>query len=542
MIPRDIDYDAILWPHPYRRHALNRASLLETSHKTLAYLYRQVFTPEPLRLPAIPLDIPFAHSVPDQQQAERYYDAVPDLPLSIVVVSRNDTHVERMEDRTRACIDCIYHLARTYERKVELIVVEWNPPFDRPPLAVAFDFPDQDPWVSSHIVTVPRSLHREYGMATELPLYQMIGKNVGIRRARGRFILSTNIDILLSGELFSHITGPGLESGRIYRANRWDVARGILDLVSPEAMLEKARDLCFQINYPHAAVAIEDSVPEFEPMRDYAGSTLFPALHTMACGGDFQLLHRDDWARLRGFGELDAYCFHLDSLLMVSCHHAGIGEVDFGNTLLHYHIDHTLGTAVSGDTYAVDGSKGLKHISMAGLGNASRNMETEGAHFIFNKSNWGLAGIDLPFHNATRAGWESSRYRPERFLEDGSKGGLGGVNLDNFNIDQLRAYQDQKKAVLTRITAATAAYLATVDPARPIWICGTGRKGTVFRELLRREGVSIEKLVTSEELTRSMPRLVRRPYILILSMYADLIIEELNACQLKEGRDFLVGF
>jgi len=33
----------------------------------------------------------------------------------------------------------------------------------------------------------------------------MIAKNVGIRRARGRFVLSTNIDILLSNELVDYI-------------------------------------------------------------------------------------------------------------------------------------------------------------------------------------------------------------------------------------------------------------------------------------------------------------------------------------------------
>jgi len=32
-------------------------------------------------------------------------------------------------------------------------------------------------------------------------LYQMIAKNAGIRRARGEYVLATNIDILFSSEL-----------------------------------------------------------------------------------------------------------------------------------------------------------------------------------------------------------------------------------------------------------------------------------------------------------------------------------------------------
>jgi len=39
---------------------------------------------------------------------------------------------------------------------------------------------------------------RQIAHGDKLPLFQMIAKNVGIRRARGRFVLVTNIDILFS--------------------------------------------------------------------------------------------------------------------------------------------------------------------------------------------------------------------------------------------------------------------------------------------------------------------------------------------------------
>ena len=51
------------------------------------------------------------------------------------------------------------------------------------------------------IIEVPPELHRRFRHSENLPLFQMIAKNVGIRRARGRFVLATNIDILLSDEL-----------------------------------------------------------------------------------------------------------------------------------------------------------------------------------------------------------------------------------------------------------------------------------------------------------------------------------------------------
>src|SRR5262249_40254665 len=63
--------------------------------------------------------------------------------------------------------------------------------------------------------------------AEALPLFQMIGKNVGIRRARAPFVLCTNIDILFSDELMRFIASGGLRSGRMYRLDRYDVQNDV---------------------------------------------------------------------------------------------------------------------------------------------------------------------------------------------------------------------------------------------------------------------------------------------------------------------------
>ena len=56
-------------------------------------------------------------------------------------------------------------------------------------------------------IEVPPEVHRRFAHAEALPLYQMIAKNVGIRRARGQFVLATNIDILFSNELARFLAG-----------------------------------------------------------------------------------------------------------------------------------------------------------------------------------------------------------------------------------------------------------------------------------------------------------------------------------------------
>ena len=45
----------------------------------------------------------------------------------------------------------------------------------------------------------------ELKASERLPLFQMIGKNVGIRRSRAPFVLATNVDIIFSDALFSFL-------------------------------------------------------------------------------------------------------------------------------------------------------------------------------------------------------------------------------------------------------------------------------------------------------------------------------------------------
>jgi hypothetical protein len=62
-------------------------------------------------------------------------------------------------------------------------------------------------------IEVPPEVHDRYRHAANLPLFQMIAKNAGIRRAQGRFILVTNADILFSEELAAFFGQRRLETG-----------------------------------------------------------------------------------------------------------------------------------------------------------------------------------------------------------------------------------------------------------------------------------------------------------------------------------------
>ena len=122
--------------------------------------------------------------------------------LSVVAVSRNDNHGGRLSYRMQKFVDGFIAQCKRHHLNAELILVEWNPPEERPFLHQALKFPKDLGPCSIRIVQVPPELHKKYKHSESLPLFQMIGKNVGIRRAKGQFVLATNIDILFSDPLF----------------------------------------------------------------------------------------------------------------------------------------------------------------------------------------------------------------------------------------------------------------------------------------------------------------------------------------------------
>ncbi len=147
--------------------------------------------------------------------------------LSIVATARNDDHGGNLLARLQVFINALAQQANNHSLDVELVLVEWNPPRDKPPLAEAVRWPSDTSSCRVRILTVPPEIHQRYTHAAALPLYQMIGKNVGIRRAEGEFILATNIDILFSDDLMRFIAERRPQPGRMYRIDRCDVESGV---------------------------------------------------------------------------------------------------------------------------------------------------------------------------------------------------------------------------------------------------------------------------------------------------------------------------
>jgi hypothetical protein len=172
--------------------------------------------------------------------------------LSVVVTARNDDHGGDPLYRMQVFIDSLLRQCESYRLPSELIIVEWNPPEDRPRLGDVLSWPETAGWCAVRIIEVPHEVHSRLEHAESLPLFQMIAKNVGIRRARGLFVLATNIDLLFDDALIRRIASRRLQGGRLYRVDRYDVPATID--AAPDEWLEWSRRSVMRVHSAHGSI------------------------------------------------------------------------------------------------------------------------------------------------------------------------------------------------------------------------------------------------------------------------------------------------
>ncbi len=359
----------------------------------------------------------------------------PELLLSVVVVSRNDDHGINLMHRMQLFVTGWLEQAKRHNLNSELVIVEWNPLPNRPRLAQALKWPKDTVPCAIRIIEVSPEIHQRYRYADKLPVFQMIGKNVGIRRARGRFILATNVDILFSDEIIDFLASGKLTSGHMYRVDRYDVPTDIPALSFDDQLnyckehiirinsrgktqiLGKVEESVFQAfqkrvqalsNARNAAILGKDILLYFYSYlynliyKNVVRPILYgPALHTNACG-DFTLMAREHWLAMRGYPEFEMHSMHLDNLLCMEAHNSGAKELVLKDPMRIYHIEHAPG---SGFTPGPGGelmnlrlkNAGIQQLTPKELWEFFRQMRWKQRTNIFNKDEgWGLAKESLP--------------------------------------------------------------------------------------------------------------------------------------------------
>src|SRR5579871_1769479 len=329
------------------------------------------------------------------------------IQLSVVATTRNDNHGGSLTQRMQHFVDGFVAQCKRHGLRAELILVEWNPPPERPPLRDALAWPADPGPCDIRIITVPEEVHRSFAHSGEIRLFQMIAKNVGLRRARGAFALATNVDILFSDGAIRFLRDR-LQPGNVYLADRVDVPAEVPASADFGEALQFCEQRAFRINAGGLSVVrraerwrlrdlLKSAVAApagyvltlFEDlfslgartranprwalrrvlghgMRAAGGaprSTAWVAVRgglriawltlsgtfgalarvampfTNACG-DFTVMSREDWGRLRGYPEWPIFSWHLDSLLIYQAVGTRLRAKRLGARARVYHIDH----------------------------------------------------------------------------------------------------------------------------------------------------------------------------------------------------------
>ena len=329
--------------------------------------------------------------------------------LSIVLAARHDDHGQGFLSRLQLFLRTLYAHNAKHLLPLEILIVEWNPPPNALTLDKVLLRPPANQPTSLRVVVVPANIHARYQTHKKLALYQMTAKNVGIRRAKGLFVLCTNADVIFSRPLFAFLARQSLSTKHYYRANRCDIPRptkALLEQGSLDEVLAYAKKHILQrlgknrwyANFPGGSPFWYRSLPMqlFTVLcarllwlwlpRTY---NLYHSLDTWACG-DFTLMSRNNWQALEGYAELDGYSLHIDSLVLGAAVASGIKQRILPLSHCLYHISHANGWELQDTRARIAFDLRVPKLDNGTLQQALLEMIRNKSPLSINTPDWGL--------------------------------------------------------------------------------------------------------------------------------------------------------
>ncbi|CAO3673366.1 unnamed protein product [Rhizopus stolonifer] len=221
----------------------------------------------------------------------------PEFYLSIVLVTRMDDYAGNQHHRFQNFIDSAYLLAEHSEQKIELLIIEWNPPMGRRRVLDAFRFRRSD-YLSYRIITVSPKIHNILPNLGNAPLHEFEGKNIGIRFARGEYIVCTNQDDIWSHNFINAVKSRVFGKDTIYV--QFQSRHNIHENLPPSIVSLKAfpdDDTLF-----NACKLKEQDWGNYQlPGPSFMTPETYWYYGDQA--GDFTMAHRDTWKDCKGYRE-----------------------------------------------------------------------------------------------------------------------------------------------------------------------------------------------------------------------------------------------
>lgn len=264
------------------------------------------------------------------------------MRVSAVIISRNDNYGGELNKRATYCLNTMLD---TFD---EVIYVDWNSPGGRPltdDIKITVN-PDR----LKVIVITPEHAKRLMGKEDYergQKCCEVLGRNVGIRRATGDVIVSTNIDIIPPKRAYLDDLLKSLSPKSMITVAKHDITVDFLEKF--QNSYQEIRDnlplhvglnslgnrLIFQLNFINKQIL--NQIPNMGRQKLHAASVI------EACG-DFQIAHRDTWFEIRGFEEDRIKRLFNDTIVQYKVVMNG-GTILATNFPPLYHIDHTRNNA-----------------------------------------------------------------------------------------------------------------------------------------------------------------------------------------------------
>lgn len=291
--------------------------------------------------------------------------------LSIVIAGRNDNYGGDFDARLQNSINWYSIQLENAKLPTEIVLVNYNPIPENTPLNERIKFKASSKYVTVRIITVDADRHNTYHneqVRNKLPFYEFIAKNIGIRRAKGEYILSTNADIIIPAEIICYIAARKLKPDHFYRADRADF-NGFDWNKEHNKLIEACKSNTFKLFMKGFTYDVngQDFKRQLFKLKIYNALrlkyNLLKAAHPKLLNkysipfithnaeflyhcqgsGDFMLMHRNNWTALHGNPENTKISTHADSWIVIMAAAFGLKEYTFYSPVFHQHHERRFG-------------------------------------------------------------------------------------------------------------------------------------------------------------------------------------------------------
>ncbi len=332
--------------------------------------------------------------------------------LSIVVSARNSDAENLLI--FKSFMRGIYHHSRGKEVWIELIIVEWNPLSNQPSLQASLPPPAKEDQVIVRFFQVSQSLHQRYKHSATVDFFPMIAKNVGIRRAKGEFVLCTAPNVLFSAAFFQQIAKKTLDVNSLYSAACCEVPNDAVRIEDPQEQFTFCKKNKQNVQNQKEVYRNAEKIPSifygFPKLMRFLNATLeiprylrpqgfaqkhINALNFSTCDA-FTMMKKTAWLRIQGYLELELYQHHVAKMALIAAYAVGLEQKMLPSSIPIYTLSpEKNGKSLKSPEAMILEMKQQPYLHWDWIEEGSESLFKEQRTYHYNAENWGLGGVDL---------------------------------------------------------------------------------------------------------------------------------------------------